>query len=100
ASLELDDAIDLLDRRLRGRRRRRAVWRRLDVALHELAGRLDGGEPPDPSDVAQTLDRLVRLEPAGRFVSAAPVMALAMSAADPDLMDRVGVWLGGPRGRR
>src|SRR5690606_21420587 len=100
ASLDVGEAVDLLERGLRGRRRRAAVWRRVDGVLHQMATRLSSGDPPDPHEVTRMLDRLVGIEPPGHGVTDAPVVALATAVADPDLMDRVGVWLGGHPGRR
>src|SRR5690606_19496143 len=99
SSLDLDAAVDLLARGLRGRRRRRAVARRLGALLRELADRARDGEL-DPPAVADTLDRLLQVDVGDVGLDAAPVVDLALWAADPDLLERVGIWLGGDAGRQ
>src|SRR5690606_27715423 len=72
SSLDLDAAVDLLARGLRGRRRRRAVARRLGALPRELADRARDGEL-DPPAVADTLDRLLQVDVGDVGLDAAPV---------------------------
>lgn len=92
--LDLDTCLDLHILGVRSRRRRAALSRQISALLGEMVAHLADPVPPHHLEISALLRRLVGGTWWDEPEAASHVRALALAAADPELLAEVGSWMG------